>query len=287
MKLAVLLVIALQMTAAPKILVHGHRGARAAMPENTIPAFEYALAQGVDALELDLAVTRDNVLVVSHDPLMNPKICTGPAGLPTVIREMTLAQLRQWDCGAKQNPEFPNQKAIPGTRVPTFAEVLKLAKPSKVDLNVETKIFPSRPELTPAPEEFARLVIEEVRKYGMESRLILQSFDWRTLAAAKKLAPKVRLSALYPAAATDAERSRDHIAEAHAAGYGILSPHLRVTSKAGVERAHGLGMQVVPWTANDPKAWDPLIDAGVNAIITDDPAALIAYLKQKGLHPGK
>jgi glycerophosphoryl diester phosphodiesterase len=227
--------------------------------------------------------TKDNVLVVSHDPEMNPKICTGPAGLPHVIREMTLAQLKQWDCGAKQNPEFLKQKAIPGTRIPTFDEVLQLAKSTKVDLNVETKISPAKPQLTPSPEVFAQLVLDAVRNHKMESRLILQSFDWRTLAAMKKLAPAVRLSALYPIGATEAERGRDHIAEAKAAGFGIISPHFRVTSKASVERAHALGLQVVPWTANDAKTWDPLIEAQVDAIITDDPAALIAYLKQKGL----
>lgn len=283
MKFAVLLAIALQMTAAPKILVHGHRGARAAMPENTLPAFEYALAQGVDALELDLAVTKDNVLVVSHDPEMNAKICTGPAGLPHVIRELTLTQVKQFDCGSKQNSEFPNQKTVPGTKMPTFAEVLELAKKSKVDLNVETKIFPNKPELTPSPEEFARLVIEEVRKHKLEERLILQSFDWRTLTAAKKIAPKVRLSALHPSGMGDAILKRDYVGEAKAAGFGIVSPHYRLTSKADVEKAHGFGMQVVPWTANDAKTWDALIDAKVDAIITDDPAALIAYLKQKGL----
>lgn len=283
MKFATLLLIASTMTAAPKILVHGHRGARAVLPENSLPAFEYALKQGVDALELDLAVTKDNVLVVSHDPEMNPRICRGPEGLPHVIRQMTLAQLRQWDCGAIQNPEFPRQKTVPGTRVPTFEEVLQLAKPTKVDLNVETKIFPAKPELTPPPDEFARLVIEAVRKHKMESRLILQSFDWRTLDAARKIAPKVRLSALYPSGTSEAERSRDHIAEAKSAGYGIISPNFRVTTKASVERAHTLGMKVVPWTANEPKIWDQLIEAQPDAIITDDPAALIAYLKQKGL----
>src|SRR5437773_11688275 len=90
---------------AQTIQVHGHRGARAMRPENTLPAFEYAIAAGVDVLELDLAVTKDNVLVVSHDPRMNPAFCTGPAGT-RVIREMTLAELQRWDCGAKANAAF-------------------------------------------------------------------------------------------------------------------------------------------------------------------------------------
>lgn len=281
MRIAVLLMMASTVFAASKIQVHGHRGARAAMPENSLPAFKYALAQGVDALELDLAVTSDNVLVVSHDATMNPKICTGPEGSPTVIRQMTLAQLRQWDCGSKQNPEFAKQQTIPGTRVPTFDEVLLLAKGAKVDLNVETKISPAKPELTPSPEEFVQLILTAVRKHGVESRLILQSFDWRTLAAMKKAAPAVRLSALYPTSANDL--GKDFISQAKAAGYGIVSPHFRMASKAEIARAHAAGLVVVPWTANDVATWDALIDGGADAIITDDPAGLIAHLKQKGL----
>src|SRR5262249_43890768 len=97
-----------------QIQVHGHRGARAMRPENTIPAFEYAIAQGVDALELDMAVTRDNVLVVSHDPILQAPVCTGPRER-AVIHELTLAEVKQWDCGAKQNPGFAKQQPVPGT----------------------------------------------------------------------------------------------------------------------------------------------------------------------------
>ncbi len=264
-----------------KILVHGHRGARAIYPENSLPAFEYAIAQGVDALELDLAVTKDNVLVVSHDPEMNPKICTGPADSPHVIREMTLAQLRRWDCGAKQNTEFPKQKPIPGTRVPTFDEVLALAPQGNFDFNVETKIFADKPHLTPPPAEFVQLILDKVRQHRLQSRFILQSFDWRTLAEMRKLDPAIRLSALFPNGMSEAVLKMDYVAAAKAAGAGIVSPHFRFVTKARVDQAHAAGLQVVPWTANDPKIWDALIAAGVDAIISDDPAALISYLAAK------
>src|SRR5688572_16254359 len=112
--------------AAGQVLVHGHRGARAVLPENTLPAFEYAIQIGVDALELDLAVTKDNVLVVSHDPTINGTICQGgEAHIP--IRHLTLAQLRKYDCGARRNPAYPQQKPVPGTRIPTLDQVLELA----------------------------------------------------------------------------------------------------------------------------------------------------------------
>ena len=126
-----------------QIQVHGHRGARAVRPENTIPAFQYAIEQGVDVLELDMAVTKDNVVVVSHDETMNPAYCEGPAGSTRVIREMTFAELQRWDCGGKVNPQFPKQQAIPGTRVPTLDAVFALAKKAKVEFNIETKMAPA------------------------------------------------------------------------------------------------------------------------------------------------
>src|SRR6266481_1027502 len=120
------------------IQVHGHRGARAMRPENTLPAFEYAIAQGVDALELDMAVTKDNVVVVSHDPELRPPVCTGPRER-VAIHELTLAEVRQWDCGAKQNPLFAKQQTVPGTKMPTLDEVFALAPKGKFLFNIETK----------------------------------------------------------------------------------------------------------------------------------------------------
>src|SRR5271169_2634948 len=138
-----------------EILVHGHRGARALRPENTLPAFEYAIAQGVDALELDMAVTKDNVLVVSHDPLLHPPVCSGPVP-EAVIHTLTLAQVREWDCGKVQNPAFPKQTPVPGTRMPTLDEVFNLAPSGTFQFNIETKIFAEQPELSVTPEEFVR-----------------------------------------------------------------------------------------------------------------------------------
>jgi glycerophosphoryl diester phosphodiesterase len=261
---------------AQAIQVHGHRGARAVLPENTMPAFEYAINIGVDVLELDLAVTKDNVLVVSHDPRMNPAFCDGPPG-PTVIREMTLVQLRQWDCGKKANPQFPKQKAVPGTPVPTLDEVLALAVKGKFHFNIETKISPARPHLTPAPEEFSQLLADAIRKHNLVDRVIVQSFDFRTLHAMKKILPHVRLSALYE------KGSNDFVTIAKKASAGIVSPKVDLVAPQKVAVAHAAGLQVVPWTANTPKDWDKLIDAKVDAIISDDPAELIAHLKARGL----
>jgi glycerophosphoryl diester phosphodiesterase len=264
------------MDAAPRILVHGHRGARAVLPENTIPAFEHAIEAGADFLELDLAVTRDNVLVVSHDPVLPDSLCAGGGGT-RVIREMTLAELRRWDCGSRTNPAFPEQKPVPGARVPTLDEVLALAARGSFGFNIETKVSALHPDYTPAPEEFARLVLDAVRRRGLEKRVLVQSFDFRTLHAMKRLAPGIPLAALYGAGL------KDFPSIAGEAGSRTVAPQLRLVTREKVDQAHAAGLQVVPWTANTPAEWDQLIGAGVDAIITDHPAALIAHLKARGL----
>jgi glycerophosphoryl diester phosphodiesterase len=261
------------------VLVHGHRGARALRPENTLPAFDYAIAAGADALELDVGVTKDNVIVVSHDPVIHPPVCSGPKP-QAVIRELTLAEVREWDCGKLQNPAFPRQQAIPGTLMPTLDEVFSLAHGEaaarrRILFNVETKSFPDHPEFTPPPEEFARLVLAEIRKHHLESRVILQSFDFRTLHAMKGLAPEIALSALYEGP------PKDFAAIAKEADAGIVSPQFRLVTPERVRSAHAAGLKVVPWTANTPADWDRLIAAGVDGIITDDPAALLAHLGRK------
>ncbi len=258
----------------PTVLVHGHRGARALRPENTLPAFEYAIARGVDALELDMAVTRDNVLVISHDPLLHPPVCSGPVP-EAVIHELTLAQVREWDCGKVQNPAFPRQQTVPGTRMPTLDEVFALAPKGKFLFNIETKIFADHPELTPSPEEFVRLVLAVVQKHHLESRVILQSFDFRTLHAMKRAAPEIALSALYSG------DPKDFTAIAKEANAGIVSPEFHLVTPAQVRAAHAAGLQVVPWTADTPEDWDRLVAAQVDAIITDDPAALLERLGRR------
>jgi glycerophosphoryl diester phosphodiesterase len=260
-----------------RILVHGHRGARARMPENTLPAFEYAIQQGVDALEMDMAVTKDNVIVISHDPILETPVCSGPRN-GVVIHTLTLAEVRQWDCGAVQNPNFHTQQTVPGTRMPTLDDVLQLATRGTFDYNIETKSFPERPEYTPPPNEFARLVLDKVRQYKLEKRVILQSFDFRTLVAMRQLAPEIRLSAL-----TEMDPRAFTTIAKEAANAEIVSPYYKLVTAEKVAAAHALNIQVVPWTVNDPAEWDRLIEAKVDAIISDDPAALIAHLKKRGL----
>jgi len=234
---------------APPILVHGHRGARAVLPENTLPAFAYAIAVGADFLEMDVAVTRDDVVVVSHDPRLK--------SARVALRQLTLAEIAH------------------STTIPTLDQVLDLGAGGPVQFNIEIKSFPKRPALAPPPERFAELVLQAVRRRQLEERVMVQSFDFRVLRAMRKLAPEIRLAALYVGP------PRSLLAIARAAGTSIVAPHRALVTRARVRAAHAAGIAVVPWTANRPAAWNRLIAAQVDGIITDDPAALIAYLKRQ------
>jgi glycerophosphoryl diester phosphodiesterase len=258
------------------ILVHGHRGARAVLPENTLPAFEYAIGCGADAIELDVAVTRDDVVVVSHDPTLNRAICRAPEG-PRVIRECTLEEVRRWDCGTLRNPRFRRQKPVPGARVPTLDEVLALSERGAFVFNIEIKCFPERPGWSPAPQRFAELVCAAIQGHKLENRAMVQSFDFRILHAMRKLAPAIRLGALYVG------RPKSFTAIAHQAGAEIVAPYHALVTPRKVLVAHAAGLQVLAWTANRPRDWKRLITAQVDGIITDNPESLLQHLRDQHL----
>ena len=246
-------------------------------PENTMPAFEYAVDAGVDAIEMDVAVTKDDVPVISHDPTLNTDICRSMTA-SNVIRKLTFAELRTWDCGSLINPQFPKQTPAPGTRIPSLEEVLDLARRGNFLFNIEIKIFKEQPQYTPTPERFAELVLREIDRHSLRARVIVQSFDFRVLHAMKKLAPDVRLAAL-----DEDEKLGDFVTVARSAGAQIIAPEAKMVTPARVAAAHQAGLQVIPWTANTPAEWDALIAAGVDGIISDDPAALMAHLKKRKL----
>jgi len=255
-----------------EILVHGHRGARTWRPENTIPAFKFAIEQGADVLELDLAVTKDNQLVVSHNPTLAANSYPG---------ERTCV-------GPKLEPKTPIR-----TKVATFDEVLDLASGTTVQFNVETKSFPNHPEVTPPPAEFVALIVSAIKKHKVDpSRIILQSFDWRTLAEMRKQWPEIRLSALvgrpqYDGLMGHTDPTKDFVAIAKETGAEIISPDWMLVTPEQVASAHAYGVQVAPWTADTPEEWQKLADAHVDAIISDDPVGLLAWLRAQKppLHP--
>jgi len=294
--------------------LQGHRGARGLRPENTLAGFAHAAALGVSTLELDLAVTRDGVLVVAHDPFLNPDLVRGTDGRwlaarGPAIHALTLAELKRYDVG-RINPDskyaqtFSAQQAVDGQRYPTFAEVLELVRTSgkPLRLNVETKITPNDPQQTVDAATFARLAVDAVRTAGLTQRATIQSFDWRTLLHAKKLAPEIATACLtsetenFDTVQRNAAVPSPWLAgldlAAHggslprvvrAAGCGTWSPFWRNVTAALVAEARASGLKVVPWTVNDPADMARLIDMKVDGLITDYPDRLRKVMADKGM----
>jgi len=204
---AINLLIMIDLSIAQSVEVQGHRGARAVLPENSLPALQYALEVGVDTLEFDMGVSKDGVVVVIHDQTINPEICQYKDGTQAKsdlwVHQLSLEQIKQFDCGSKQNPRFEKQTVVPGTEIPTLAEVFDMVSRSDLDnaktvnFNIETKSNPKIPHAQPKPESFVRAVLDVVQHYGFESRVTIQSFDPATLLAAKALAPDLQRSALF------------------------------------------------------------------------------------------
>jgi len=273
----------------PEFDTQGHRGARAYRPENTLPAMEYALNKGVRTLEMDLSVTRDDVLVLSHEPHLVPELCLAPDGTPArrvPIRSLSLEELRRYDCGTLRNQRFPGQQPVPGARVPTLEEVLALAERvsgGTIHYSIETKIDPAwDPALTPPPERFAELVEEALSAAGIGERSIIQSFDPRTLRAIKQRGSKVRTSLLVGADRKAVIREKlfgDPVGSAQAAGAAVLSPEWHLASRSLIKAAHARGIAVIPWTVNDPATMHRLIADGVAGIISDDVDLLLTVVR--------
>ncbi len=301
-------------TAAPFDL-QGHRGARGLAPENTIVGFELALDLGVDTLELDVGVTRDDVAVVHHDRRLNPDLVRDAAGRwlqgpgPPIralesraLRELDVGRLRP---GSAYAAAHPAQRPADGARIPTLAEVLALAgRPGagRVRFNVETKLSPLAPEEAADAETFARVVVDAIREAGLEARTTVQSFDWRTLRAVRRLAPEIATAHLSSARPgfdtvgatdpagrspwTDGARLAEHGSVprmVRAAGGTVWSPNARDLDAASVAEARALGLAVVPWTVNDAAQMRRLIDWGVDGLITDRPDVLHDVLVERGL----
>ena len=271
----------------PVVEVQGHRGARHLLPGNTLAGFRYALEVGVDTIELDLALTKDNRFVVIHDLYINGELCLAPGRVrlaeEVAVRDLTLAELKEYDCGALPATDFPLQQSVPGEAIPTLSEVFELLAASKspaagaVQLNIELKGVPARTALMPPPEESARMLLEVVKKRGMLDRVIIQSFDHRNLVELKKLEPGLKISALIGKSLPDLAALAKNL------GAEVVSPNWEWITEADVEALHKSGVRVIPWTANTPESWDYLLGIGADGIITDDPKTLIEYLKAKGL----
>jgi glycerophosphoryl diester phosphodiesterase len=314
MRTLALLVFALLSAPSFAFDLEGHRGTRGLAPENTLAAFRKALAIGVTTIETDMGVTKDAVVVISHNPNLSPDLVRDPEGhwlasQGPQIRSLTFAELRRYDIG-RINPQsayarqFPEQQAADGERFPKLSELFDLGKASgkPVRFNIETKITPESGADTPDPATFARLVVAAVKAANMSERVTVQSFDWRTLVEVKRLAPEIETSCLTIQArdmdtikAPDNEpspwhaglRLRDHggslPALVKASGCGVWSMLWRNLTAKDLADAHALGLKVLPWTVNDRSEMRRLIDLGVDGIITDYPDRLREVMADKGM----
>jgi glycerophosphoryl diester phosphodiesterase len=287
--------------------LQGHRGARGLAPENTLKAFRTALDLGVTTLETDLAITKDDVVVISHDPRLNPDLVRGPDGQwiaapGAPIRSLSLAELKRYDIGrlnpaSKYASQFPQQQPADGERYPTLAELYAMAGPD-VRFNIEIKTDPTKPDETLDPARFTKLVVEAVRAAGMERRTTIQSFDWRPLIEVRRIAPEIATACLTietPNTNTVGPKPSPWLAGldvspggsipqlAKAAGCGAWSPFWRNVTAANVTAAHRLDLNVIPWTVNDPAEMRRLLDLNVDGLITDYPDRALPILSEKGL----
>jgi glycerophosphoryl diester phosphodiesterase len=311
MKTTFLLALAAAMAfPAGAVELQGHRGARGLAPENTLPAFRKALALGVDTLELDTGVTRDGVLVITHDPSLNPDITRGADGKflearGPAIRSLSYAQLRRYDVGrlkpgTEYAKRYPEQVAADGTRVPRLTDLFDLVKKARnttVRFNIEIKSSPEKPDETIDPEAWARLLATAIRKAGLAGRATIQSFDWRGLQVVQKEFPEIPTVYLtiqrksldtigtYREEGKPAEPPKPSIWTAgfqyadhgsvpkmvKAAGGTIWSPFHGDVNEASLKEAHDLGLKVVVWTPNEPAQIERALALGVDGIITDRP----------------
>lgn len=266
--------------------IHGHRGARWFLPENTLPAFEYALENGADVLEMDAVVTADDVLVIHHDLKIDSQICRNKDGSPVKnnlwIRSLTFEQVKAFDCGSQYNSEFPKQKKIPGVKIPSLLEVFEWVKASKsekaaqIRFNIEAKSLPGEVDHSPNPSFYARLLVDLIKLNGFESRTIIQSFDHRILKEVKELNPKISTSALIAQ-----NYLIDLVRVARLAGADIVSPNADWITTDQIRTLRATGIKVIPWTVNEPAGWERFANAGVDGLITDNPKELKAFLDSR------
>jgi glycerophosphoryl diester phosphodiesterase len=293
--------------------IEAHRGGRALFPENTLASFANALSMGVDTLELDIGVSSDGAIVVSHERGLNPDLARAadgvyvtPPGTPFV--RLRLEDIKKYDVGqirpgSAYAAQFPDQRAVPGTPIPTLKEVLDLVRKSgdsHVRLNIETKIDPNHPDESPGPERFVTLLLDLLQAEKFSDRVTVQSFDWRTLQLVQKLAPAIPTvyltlqkgsaatvfldkSSVWTAGFNPVDHEGSLPRAIKAAGGAIWSPFFGDVNPALISESHGLGVKVVVWTVNKPEDMARMIDMGVDGIISDHPDMLRQVAGERGI----
>lgn len=304
--------------------LEAHRGGRDVRPENTLYSYAYAIELGATSIECDMQLTKDGQIVMSHNPILNSDITRDENGNYIEnnkydIRLMTVDELKKFDVGV-MDPNCGEYYDLHGktqftydAKIPTLEELMQLIQSygdKNIVLNIETKSYPdpasARYKNNADPKKFVEVFNNIVKKYDMEDRVVLQSFDWQTLIEMKKLNPNISTSALWqeqPSWGRDSESLRRYekkkspwlggldikdyqgnpVKAAHAIGADIISPYYTEISKQDVDEAHSLGMKVVPWTVNNEKDMNMLLDMGVDGIISDKPWLLKQVLEKRNI----
>lgn len=304
--------------------LEAHRGGRDVRPENTLYSYAYAIELGATSIECDMQLTKDGQIVMSHNPILNSDITRDENGNYIEnnkydIRLMTVDELKKFDVGV-MDPNCGEYYDLHGktqftydAKIPTLEELMQLIQSygdKNIVLNIETKSYPDPASAgyknNADPKKFVEVFNNIVKKYDMEDRVVLQSFDWQTLIEMKKLNPNISTSALWqeqPSWGRDSESLRRYekkkspwlggldikdyqgnpVKAAHAIGADIISPYYTEISKQDVDEAHSLGMKVVPRTVNNEKDMNMLLDMGVDGIISDKPWLLKQVLEKRNI----
>lgn len=261
----------------------GHRGCRGLMPENTIAAMINAVGLGVTTLELDVCISKDKKVFLSHEPFLNHEITTKPDGGFISEKEersfntyqMNYDDISKYDVGMKPHPRFPDQQKMKAVK-PLLSDVFKavheymiVARRPPPFFNIETKTLPIGDDIYhPKPAEFIELLIGIIKEYQLESQVIIQSFDFRTLHYLHKHYPNIKTAILI-----EDSDMRTFEGQLKALGFTptIYSPAFSLVTKGLISKCHEQNIKVIPWTVNDKKQMGELKMMGVDGIITDYP----------------
>jgi glycerophosphoryl diester phosphodiesterase len=262
--------------------LQGHRGARGLLPENSIPGFLQALEYGVDTIEMDVVVSADSQVVVSHEPWMSAEICSHPDGTAVGEEEamslnlftMSYERIALFDCGSRGNERFPEQEPMSVAK-PLLMDALRAvetAAETPVRYNIEIK---SREDgdgvFHPDVDTFAHLVHEVIVKLDVMGRTTIQSFDPRALESYHRIAPEATLALL-----VSNERGFQGNMDRLSFPPQIYSPNHNLVDRALVDSVHSAGLTIVPWTINETARMRELLDLGVDGLITDYPDRAVA-----------
>jgi len=294
------------------IFAVGHRGAAGLIPENTLIGFTRAIAIGVDAIELDVLMTADNVLVVHHDFSLKPEIARLPDGawlndrIGTQINQLTFKQLKAFDVGrlkpnSRYASKYPDQVPSDGERIPLLREVIQLVKNSNresLHLWIEIKTSPEEPGKTPPPESVAESIIALLKEEQFTQRVKILSFDWRSLVHVQKVAPTIptvyltssnkqfkAASFMNPwesdwTAGFDIGKHGGSIPQTIvAAGGSWWAPKYSQIKQIQIDEAHRMGICIAVWTPDSKTAIKKMIDMGVDAIITNRPDIMESIIR--------